>query len=336
MSSCDRSMVGRHDMNLPGYEVIHYGKVKHIKAFIASITYRGFHMHSAWELGLLIKGKACIQTKHKEEIMEEGDIAIINPNQVHAIKAIGAPTILVYIQFSSNFCCEYIPLLSKTELQDILLSPHFTGEELEKIRHRFCQTAYAFLAETEHYNLKCVGNICVMMYAILQQLKSRTIDSAEYTFQKRKTERINRITSYMEEHYYESLHLRDLAQLENVTTTYLSHFFHENMNMTFQEYLNSIRLDRALQLVPDLTLKANDICEACGISDSRFLNKLLSNRYGYNLKQYRERMAWDAKVRQNVNYVPTVYEDCFFVADDEAQAMLRDYCERNGYFKRLL
>lgn len=323
-------------MSLSGYEVLHYGKVRHIKIFIASITYRGYHMHSAWELGLLMEGKACIQSKNKDEIMEAGDIAIINPNRAHAIKAIGTPTKFLYIQFSNNFCNEYIPLLSKIEVQDILIGRHFTKEEMEQIRHRFCQTAYTFLAETENYNMKCLGDICIIMYAVLQQLQYRTIDSAEYTVQKRKTERLNRITSYMEEHYYEPIHLRDLAEMENVTTTYLSHFFHENMNMTFQEYLNAIRLDRALQLVLDPTLKATDICEACGISDSRFLNKLLCNRYGYNLKQYRERMAWDAKVRQNVNYVPTVYEDCFFVPDDEARIMLREYCEQYGYMKRLL
>jgi len=98
------------------------------------------------------------------------------------------------------------------------------------------------------------------------------------------------------------------------------------MNMTFQEYLNAIRLDRAVQLVSDPNLSAADICDACGISDSRFLNKMLENRYGYTFKEYRERMKWNTQMRQSEHYTPTVQEDCFFLTDENAKNSMLKFC----------
>jgi AraC-like DNA-binding protein len=316
-------------MNFSGYEIIHYGKVRHINIFMASITYRDFHMHSAWELGILEQGRACIKMKNQDYIMEPGSLIVLNPNQVHAIKSIGPPTLFLYVQFSNNFLSEYLPKLSKIEFQNNGVDRFLSDELRGELRRELHEAAYAYLYETDNYDMKCVGAVCDLFYTILRHMPYRAINSAEYSIQKKKTKRINRITSYMEEHYGEPLRLADLASREEVSPTYLSHFFHESMNMTFQEYLNAIRLDRAVQLVSDPNLSAADICDACGISDSRFLNKMLQNRYGYTLKEYRTRMAWDTKVRESEHYTPSVQEDCFFLTDENAKQSMLAFCQ-NG------
>ncbi len=313
-------------MNLSGYEVIHYGKVHHINIFMASITYRDFHMHSAWEIGVLERGKACIKTKNKEYYLEPGDLIVFSSDQVHAIKAIGEPTLFFYIQFSNNFCAEYAPLISKTELKCNSINKYFSKEKRVEIIRTLHEMGYAYFYETKHYDIKCVGSLAELIYTLLKNMPNREINSAEYSIQKKKSRRLNRIISYMEEHYNEPLRLSDLATEEELSPTHLSHFFRENMNMTFQNYLNSIRLDRALQMMNDASLKATDICIACGISDSRFLNKMLENHYGYTFKEYRERMKWNNQMRQSEHYTPSVREDCYFLTDENAKNSMLEFC----------
>lgn len=313
-------------MNLSGYEVIHYGKVRHINIFMASITYRDFHMHSAWEIGVLEKGKACIQTKNREYYLEPGNLIAFSPDQVHAIKAVGEPTLFFFVQFSNNFCAEYAPLISKTELQNNSMDPYFSPERRIDIIRTLHEMGYAYFYETKNYDIKCISSLGQLIYWLFQNMPSREINSAEYSIQKKKTRRLNRIISYMEEHYFEPLRLSDLAKEEEISTTHLSHFFHDNMNMTFQNYLNSIRLDRALQLMNDSSLSVTDICIECGISDSRFLNKMLENRYGYTFKEYTERMKWNNQMRQSEHYTPTISEDCYFLTDENAKNNMLEFC----------
>lgn len=319
-------------MAMSGYEIVHYSKIRHVKIFLTSIDYRGYHMHSAWELGVVMQGNALFQTKEGELIAHTGDIVLMNPHQVHAVRSIGGESaIFLFIQFSTNFCSEYIPQLSKIEMTDHIFTDILTPEEQRDIRRRMTETAIAYLVESENFNMKCVGSICDCFFTLLSKSRYRTIDSAEYSNQKKVTKRINRITSYIDENYYKQLRLADIAQAEGITVTYLSHFFHEHMNMTFQDYLNGVRLDQAVQLIGDPSLRAADICEACGISDSRFLDKLLTDRYGYTLKEYRKRMSWDNTVRKNEHYVPSVKEDCFFLSDEDAKRTILKYYSEKKY-----
>lgn len=319
-------------MAMSGYEVVHYPKIRHVKIFLASIDYRGYHMHSAWELGLVLSGCALFQTKEGELTAEAGEVIVMNPHQVHAVRSLGGRSaIFLFIQFSTNFCSDYIPQIQKLEMKDHLFAKLLEPEIISDVRKTMCETAIAYLAESENFNVKCVAGICEIFFTLLSHSRHRMIDSSEYSSQKKATKRINRITSYIDENYYKQLRLADIAQAEGITVTYLSHFFHEHMNMTFQEYLNGVRLDQAVQLIGDFSLRAADICEVCGISDIRFLDKLLAERYGYTFKEYCKRMERDNILRENEHYIPNMQEDCFFLSDEDAKRTVLQYYSEKHY-----
>ena len=57
-----------------------------------------------------------------------------------------------------------------------------------------------------------------------------------------------------------------MITFENVTKTYLSHFIHDNLNMTFQEYVSSVRFERALKLIRSTSMCLTDISVGSGFS----------------------------------------------------------------------
>lgn len=80
-----------------------------------------------------------------------------------------------------------------------------------------------------------------------------------------------------------------MAQQENVTTTYLSHFIRDNLGMTFQEYVSSVRFERALKLLRDTTMCLTDNSIVSGFSDVKYLSRMLEAKFGKPVKEtYRQ------------------------------------------------
>ena len=79
-----------------------------------------------------------------------------------------------------------------------------------------------------------------------------------------------------------------IARLENITVCHASHFIRKMLGISFQEYLNNIRFDRALGYVRDSDLSILDICMETGFSSSRYLNRMFMEKFGMTVKEYRK------------------------------------------------
>ncbi len=106
-----------------------------------------------------------------------------------------------------------------------------------------------------------------------------------YLSRNKKMARLSRITEYIDTNYSEKITLDELAKSENVTKTYLSHFIHDNLNMTFQEYVSSVRFERALKLIRSTSMCLTDISVVSGFSDVKYLSKMLEKHFGMPAQQ---------------------------------------------------
>lgn len=274
------------------YELIRYDKIRHMQIFIVCITFRNAHIHRAWELGLVLEGRARIRLKDESFTIVPGDLLVFNPNQSHEITSLeSTPVKILIFQTSVHFCGDYMPSLRRVEFDQIRLSETFSVPALALLSRRIVDTARAFWESQPYSQLYCVAQCCLIFRELLIQVPHRTISDTEYSSRKKKADRLARITGYIEEHYYEPLRLSDLAKSEGVTTAYLSHFLRDNLNITFQDYLNITRFEKALQLIGDPGLSLLDICMECGFSDSRYLNKLFVQRFGCSAREYRARFS---------------------------------------------
>lgn len=269
------------------YELIRYEKIRHMQIFIVFIHARSAHVHRAWELALVLEGRASIRLRDRTYTAGPGDLFLFNPNQSHEIVSLDpTPVRILILQTSIHFCGEYIPALSRVEYDQVKLSG-----DTAPLARRITETALAFWTGAPYSQLTCVAQLCLLFRDLLLQVPHRTISDAELSSRKKKGERLARITGYIEEHYYEPLRLSDLAKSEKVTTAYLSHFLRDNLNITFQDYLNITRFEKALQLIGDPGLSLLEICMECGFSDSRYLNKMFLQRFGCSAKEYRARLS---------------------------------------------
>ncbi|HBA50752.1 MAG TPA: hypothetical protein DCZ91_23735 [Lachnospiraceae bacterium] len=70
---------------------------------------------------------------------------------------------------------------------------------------------------------------------------------------------------------------------------HLSHFIKKMLGISFQEYLNNVRFEHALQLVRHSDFNILDVCLETGFSSSRYLNQMFEKKLGCTVKEYRKR-----------------------------------------------
>ncbi len=270
-------------------ERVRFEKIRHISVFINSIVFRNMHEHSALELAIVLRGTGRIIRNHGQFSVKPGDIILYNFYEPHEIAADGVePLSTLCIQVSNRFCKDYFPKLPNLKFDTSHLEV-LPSEDLQKIHDLTFDVAQDYFGEANGYQLACIGKIGTLLAFLMNKLPYTVASDAEFTARQSKTARMRRIISYIDQHYKEKITLEQLAAMEGVTPTHLSHFFSDAFHVSFREYLNTVRMEKALVLMRDPGLYLVDICMESGFSDSRYLNAVFQKAFGCGAAQYRKK-----------------------------------------------
>ncbi|MBQ6560486.1 MAG: helix-turn-helix transcriptional regulator [Erysipelotrichaceae bacterium] len=99
--------------------------------------------------------------------------------------------------------------------------------------------------------------------------------------------RMRKWRDYLDEHTTLSISLDDLAKEGQLSVTYISHLFRDYFGISFQEYLNNLRFEKALYLLNSTKMPVFDLALAAGFSDPKYLNEQFRKHFGCSVKTYR-------------------------------------------------
>lgn len=101
---------------------------------------------------------------------------------------------------------------------------------------------------------------------------------------------VNKATQYIRRNYYQStLSLTDVSKKNGVSYHYLSRLFKKELNTSFNNYLNNIRLDVASRLLKDPSLTVSQISYSCGFGDPGYFSKVFKKNYGTSPASFRNK-----------------------------------------------
>lgn len=281
------------------FEIIHYPKIENLNIFFVNLVNRTTHLHKDIEICYIIDGKMQICTKSGDYSAEKGSLLLFNSNEPHSLSRMEGPSILLSIQISPNIFKTTFPELKNILFSRTEISKGMTETIKSKLESElYSMTNQYFLGEFS-FELPVLSSIYSLFYYLLKSTEYKVIDKEEYLRRKDLEIRLSRITNYIEENLGKKITLTEIARRENLSSTYFSHFFKDNFNITFQDYLSNLRFDKALKLVTHTNLKILDISMECGFSDSKYLNKAFLRNCGYLPKEYRNQLKKIQKINQN-------------------------------------
>ncbi|TLS53689.1 response regulator [Paenibacillus antri] len=107
---------------------------------------------------------------------------------------------------------------------------------------------------------------------------------------------ITKALQYIKRHYTENISLQSVADHVGLSLSYLSNLFKKELQISFVDYLNRYRIERAKELLIGTQLKSYDIAVQVGFSpEYTYFSKVFKKVTGLNPNEYRKQ--WVAGAR---------------------------------------
>lgn len=99
------------------------------------------------------------------------------------------------------------------------------------------------------------------------------------------------VRAYIDGHYREPISLQLIAERFYIHPNYFSKRFKEKVGISFIDYLTTIRMKQAVELLLEGDLKVHQIAERVGFEDAAYFSSVFRKTYGVTPKQYRDGQA---------------------------------------------
>lgn len=100
---------------------------------------------------------------------------------------------------------------------------------------------------------------------------------------------MTKLLEYIQNHYADPITLTGVARQFHFNASYLSSYFTAHNGEGFSEYLNKVRLEKAMELLETTEKSISDISASVGYSDQSYFTKVFKKQTGISPSRYRRR-----------------------------------------------
>ncbi len=234
------------------------------------------HMHKDVEILYVWDGHCDAYIDSKHYTLKEGDLFVSFANQIHYYE--NAPVGRYYVFTISPkifFGMEKL-LFEKVPTNNVL---HLT--EADPILHLLVLSHKAYTQfKVSKNQLMLNGYLNLLLGHILNHLELKPYTSAE-------SSTLRLIMNYCMENFHDDISLEKLSQDLSFGKYYISHLINKKLNMNLNDYINTLRIDAACQLLRGTNIKIADISEDVGFGTIRSFNRVFLKQMGLTPKDYR-------------------------------------------------
>ncbi|MBB3111489.1 AraC-like DNA-binding protein [Paenibacillus phyllosphaerae] len=248
------------------------------------------HFHSTYEIFYLMSGQREFFIQDRTIVVNEGDMVIVSPNILHRTTDAARTEherFIVNIHPSSmamapgNGQDVLLPLLSEAYVivRSTLHERQIIDELVRTIQQEIREQKQGF----EFYALTLAQQLLIRCCRHAGQGSAEPLVAPSPMH-----ERISEIVRYINNHYMEELSLQRIADHFFVSPYYLSRTFKEATGFTFVEYLNSVRIKEAKQLLEHSSMKVGSIARKVGFGSVTHFGRVFKEITGYVPLHYRK------------------------------------------------
>lgn len=241
------------------------------------------HWHEEAELTLITSGNCLYQINLDDYEVKEGDILFIPPLLLHSISLgtsdeIISETYVFHMNFlggnSTDICStRYLtPMMNQEFSMPYLITPeHPVYLSLRKI---FNQINSLYDEAVIGYEI-ALKSLFLQAVFLLLQYSEKNISSDT----KASSDKLKSVLDYIEFHYAESISISELAQLCYFSDYHFMRFFKKHMNMTCMEYINNLRLEKAVELFEQGNTSILDVSLSVGFHNLSYFHRAFKKKY---------------------------------------------------------
>ena len=253
-----------------------------------------YHKHDFLELTYVLDGCANHTIEGTTKTLKRGDYFIVDYNQRHKYTQIGDTPFTV-------INCLFVPqLVDKTlincrQLCEVVNNYliRFDFYQLKDHPSKFIfhdedgSIGQIFKYMQHEYESKDVGylesmrcHLILILIRIMRQIQLPNGSESSNTM-------VRHITDYVQQNFSEKLSLQMLSKEYNYSLAHVSQSFKKETGMTFQEYVQSVRIRESCRLLVNTQKKVAEIATLVGYTNIKFFNELFRRQMGMTPLQFR-------------------------------------------------
>lgn len=101
---------------------------------------------------------------------------------------------------------------------------------------------------------------------------------------------LQKAVAYIQEHHASDIRISDVAQALFISDAYLGRLFIREHHMKFTDYLNQLRIQKALLLLRDPQYKISQVAQMSGYRDQQYFSNVFKKMMGVSPYQYRHQV----------------------------------------------
>lgn len=262
-----------------------------------------WHWHDEFEFGVVTKGSLLYKTNQHEYVLNEGDAVFINSGALHYLHLlVPAADAGIYSQFfdrsflagdtGSIFDTRYIAPVVDQKQPDII--PFYCHRKNDRyFLSQLAEAARIAQTGTSFYEFR-LRNIFSELWETIytRAMQPEMSEPAEST---RDIDRIKIMLTFMKEHCHEKLTVPQIAGCIPVSERECYRLFQNHLGMTPVEFLVSLRLKKARDLLVSTRKSIVEIALESGFGGSSYFSKVFRQEFNLSPGEYR---------RQNSRFLP--------------------------------
>lgn len=261
------------------------------------------HRHDFQEFVLITKGSCIHQYKNISMPLIPGDVFLIPPHQEHAY-TIETPLCMYNCQFyptqiSNGWDRQFGNILDNLAVpeendpifpadlnrQNIIHLSIAEAEQVQRMMNKMLMEQKDQLFAYQQVKQDYLNLILVIITrARMRQYNTSTSPS------KPQHDIVLNAQKYIENHLTEKIDFAEYARAHNYSPGHFRSIFKSETGLPPVEYLNRLRIVRAIEYLKVKSLAMSDVSSAVGIYDANYFSRLFRKKIGYSPSEFRKKL----------------------------------------------
>lgn len=249
------------------------------------------HWHDSVELLYSLNGDAELLLEGETYHLPRKNLTVIESRKAHSNLVHGDTAMNICVHVSKSKLKSYLPDIEQYE---ILCIPEQVKDEQFPAYYEICQMmaqlTRLYVMETPGYPLESEGIVLQILSHLLRHFAVRREDGAAEP-NRLSVSRIRDVLTWVEEHYQEPVSLTDVADIVCVSKEYFCRLFRKSMGITFQQYLDEVRLNHIYQDLLNTETPVLEVMEDNGFTNQKRFHASFKKLYGCTPSEVRKKQA---------------------------------------------
>lgn len=238
------------------------------------------HLHTDLEILFVQNGNIEVTINDRKKHMKKGDFAVAFPHCIHSYFTADEDTsrIALIIVKPQNLA-EYTRDIFGCFPSDPFIEPSSLSEDVINAISRLLQD------DVQNNLLLCRAFLRVILASIWDKLKLTGNSDT------RNTEITYKVVEYVMQNYRQPLTLDNIARALGIGRYPLSRIFSIDMKVGFNDYINTMRVNHAQELLRATDASITSIAYECGFENTRTFNRAFMKYCSVTPRRYRDEAA---------------------------------------------